>query len=175
LGGKFYDIDNNQRLTIITDSKIRESFYYHLPWINNYERGSKTYNIPGTWIYDDRETNTNQTYIWIDNNIENYEMRKIALHIVLIPFLFGCAKSQEDLSGTYIKIPSTNTIDTLFLYPDGNYKQVIYYKSGEFYGLNENKWSVKEGRIDFMDLYLNYDFELLSEAKPKAGYFQNHL
>lgn len=98
-------------------------------------------------------------------------MRKIALHIVLIPFLFGCAKSQEDLSGTYIKTPSTNTIDTLFLYPDGSYKQVINYKSGEFYGLNENKWSVKEGRIDFMDLYLNYDFELLGEAKPKAGLF----
>lgn len=98
-------------------------------------------------------------------------MRKIALHIVLILFLFGCVKTQKDLSGTYIKAPSTNTIDTLFLYPDGSYKQVIYCKSGEFFGINENKWSVEGGRIDFMDLYLNYDFDLLSEAKLKTGLF----
>lgn len=99
-------------------------------------------------------------------------MRKISIYsIVLMTFFFRCTTSKEDLSGTYIKTPSKNTIDTLFLYPDGSYKQVIYYKSGELYGLNENEWSVKESRIDFMDLFLNYDFELLSEAKPKIGIF----
>jgi len=61
-GVSFYDIGNNQRLTIVTDQKTKESFYYHLPWINNISR-------TGSGVQQKQST-TNQTYIWIDNNIE---------------------------------------------------------------------------------------------------------
>lgn len=61
-GASFYEIGNNQRLVIITDQKTKESFYYHLPWINNISRtGSGTQEPKST---------TNQTYIWIDHNVE---------------------------------------------------------------------------------------------------------
>lgn len=61
-GASFYDIGNNQRLVMITDQKTKESFYYHLPWIENISRTE--FNSP-------RQSTTNQTYIWIDNNVEN--------------------------------------------------------------------------------------------------------
>jgi hypothetical protein len=62
-GVSFYEIGKNQRLVIITDQKTKESFYYHLPWIKNIDRiGSGTQRVQST---------TNQTYIWIDYNIED--------------------------------------------------------------------------------------------------------
>ncbi len=61
-GASFYDIGNYQRLVMITDQKTKESFYYHLPWINNVSRSGS-----GT---QPRQSTTNQTYIWIDNNVE---------------------------------------------------------------------------------------------------------
>jgi len=63
-GASFYDIGNNQRLVMITDQKSKESFYYHLPWIKNISRDN------GCICIQPKQSTTNQTYIWIDNNIE---------------------------------------------------------------------------------------------------------
>lgn len=72
-GVSFYDIGDNQRLVILTDSKTRTSFYYHLPWIENKQRNTVARERSAgsnDWYYDNRKTTTNQTYIWVDNNIE---------------------------------------------------------------------------------------------------------
>ena len=61
-GASFYEIGNNQRLVIVTDQKTKESFYYHLPWVDNINRTKTGAQQP--------QSTTNQTYIWIDNNIE---------------------------------------------------------------------------------------------------------
>ncbi len=58
----FYKL-GDKTFSLIQDSKSRSSFYYHLP-VQNYKRGTRTYNIPGTWIYNDKEANTYQTYIF---------------------------------------------------------------------------------------------------------------
>jgi RHS repeat-associated protein len=71
-GVSFYDIGDNQRLVVMTDSKNKTSFYYHLP-IENTKRNTvmrETFYGSNDWYYDNRQTTTNQTYIWIDNNIE---------------------------------------------------------------------------------------------------------
>lgn len=98
-------------------------------------------------------------------------MRKLSIYFILIIVISSCNYSKEDLIGTYVKTPSINTIDTLFLYKDNRYKQKIYFKTGELFGLNENKWSINEKRIDFIDFYLNYDFDLNDYSKPKGNRF----
>ncbi|WP_372472521.1 hypothetical protein AB4865_06780 [Capnocytophaga sp. ARDL2] len=81
----------------------------------------------------------------------------------------SCKTSESNLIGIYIKNPSENTIDTLFLYENHKYKQVIYYKTGELFGVNENNWRLNGDKIDFMNLYLNYDLDLSNYTKPENG------
>ena len=83
--------------------------------------------------------------------------------------LIACQPSVEELSGVYIKTPSINTIDTLYLYPNGTYEQAIYYKSGKFFAKNVNKWIIDGHNIDFMDLFLHHDLDLSERAKPTTG------
>ena len=98
-------------------------------------------------------------------------MRIFSVYLLLLLVFFGCSYSKEDLVGTYVKTPSLNTSDTLYLYGNNTYTQKVYFKTGELFGVNENEWSIKDGRIDFMNLYLNYDFDLNDYAKPKEGKF----
>ncbi len=61
----FYTL-GDKVLNVVQDSKSRTSFYYHLPIINNYERGQKRiWNLKGYQTVDDRESNTYQTYIFL--------------------------------------------------------------------------------------------------------------
>lgn len=57
-GVSFYELADGKMLVLATDSKTRESFYYHLP-VENSERP-----VLG-WPQD--ESTTRQTYMWIDN------------------------------------------------------------------------------------------------------------
>ena len=91
------------------------------------------------------------------------------IYLLFLFVLFGCDYSKEDLVGIYVKTPSINTSDTLYLYDNNRYTQKVYFKTGEFFGVNENEWTVKDGKVDFMNLYLNYDFNLNDYAKPKEG------
>ncbi|WP_343321641.1 RHS repeat domain-containing protein [Sphingobacterium multivorum] len=61
----FYRL-GNKTLTLIQDSKSRTSFYLHLP-VKNYQRGTRFLDSDNIkyWSYDDRETNTYQTYLFL--------------------------------------------------------------------------------------------------------------
>lgn len=83
----------------------------------------------------------------------------------------SCSPSIEDISGIYVKTPSFNTIDTLYLYPNGTYKQVIYYKSGILYGINENTWSINKHKVNIFNLFLDFDSDLHDITKLKDGSF----
>lgn len=66
-GVSFYEIGEFKRVVMITDNKTRESFYYHglyLVDIENIERDSKYGGVP--------ESTTNQTYIWVDYNQNDF-------------------------------------------------------------------------------------------------------
>lgn len=102
-------------------------------------------------------------------------MKKFLFYSMLLSIIYGCSYKKEDLAGTYIKNPSINTIDTLIIYDNNKYKQKIYFKTGEFFGVNENEWKIKNGKVNFMNLYLNYDFDLNSYTKPKNGKFDESL
>ena len=39
--------------------------HLNLP-VQDYDRGSRTYNISGTWIYNDKKANTYQSYIFFN-------------------------------------------------------------------------------------------------------------
>lgn len=96
-------------------------------------------------------------------------MRRITeiFFMVLLYIIISCNTSKSSLIGVYVKKPSLNTKDTLFLYKNNQYKQVIYYKTGELFGINENTWKLNDGKIDFMNLYLNYDLDLNAYSKQK--------
>lgn len=96
-------------------------------------------------------------------------MKNPLVYLFLLLVLFGCDYSKEDLVGIYVKIPSVNTKDTLYLYGNGSYIQKVYFKTGELFGVNKNEWTIKDGKVDFINLYLNYDFDLNNYAKPKDG------
>ena len=56
---------------MITDQKTRQSFYYRSSEVSNNKRNSVyRENIPNSnaWQIDNRETNTNQTYMWIKDH-----------------------------------------------------------------------------------------------------------
>jgi len=70
----FYSL-GDKVLNIIQDSKSRTSFYYHLPGINNRDRGQRwKWNLKGYQEVDDRESNTFQTYIYLRD--KNYSKSK---------------------------------------------------------------------------------------------------
>ena len=55
--GVSYYVVGDKVIFIVNDQKTRESFYYHLPWIDNVTR------TPGQVT---PEGNTYQTYLWIE-------------------------------------------------------------------------------------------------------------
>lgn len=86
-------------------------------------------------------------------------------------FLFGCRMSEKDVAGLYIKEPSVNTIDTLFIYADSlqptrvynrkvyKYKQRFYNKkTGVLLFENLSTWWINDnGRLELDNLYLDTD------------------
>ncbi|OQP44478.1 hypothetical protein A4H97_08870 [Niastella yeongjuensis] len=87
-------------------------------------------------------------------------MRRAFISLLVSACFLSCQQNESELAGVYIKIPAVNTKDTLFLYGNKKYKQVLYDSSGHYLMTNENKWFVgKHGRIELSDFYLNLDFD----------------
>jgi hypothetical protein len=91
--------------------------------------------------------------------------------ISLVIALQGCQKREKDVAGIYVKSPSVNTIDSLFLYADSLkstkvYNRKVYRYTQRFYNkkmgqlLFENTstwWINDKGRIELDNLYLDED------------------
>ena len=87
-------------------------------------------------------------------------MRTIIIIILVSTCILSCKQNEGELAGVYVKEPAINTKDTLFLYEDKLYKQVLYNSSGLHLMTNNAQWTVgKNGRIELLDFFLNYDFE----------------
>lgn len=96
---------------------------------------------------------------------------KTIISIIILVFLFvGCQKSAKEITGIYVKSPTVNVIDSLFIYSDTlqftqvynrsvyKYKQVLYNKkTGELLFINNGTWWLNEGRIEFMDFFFDND------------------
>ena len=89
--------------------------------------------------------------------------------------LSNCTFSVENIKGTYVLSKSNYIIDTLILYKDTIYKDVLNSKEAfrfkqKFYNKNtgklifENsgKWWLNGKRIEFLDFYFNYDNDPLN-------------
>jgi hypothetical protein len=95
--------------------------------------------------------------------------------------IFSCERSEESVVGVYVKSPSVNTSDTLFLYidtlypsavPDRNmykYKQRFYNKkTGVLLFENTNKWRLaSNNKIALSGLYLDKDAPLVVDSFSK--------
>lgn len=99
-------------------------------------------------------------------------MKRIVILTFLVKSFFcSCSISEYDVSGIYLKSPSLNTIDSLFLYTDSlypskvkdrslyRYNQKFFNKqTGKLLFENSNKWWIgNNGKIEFIDLYLDTD------------------
>jgi hypothetical protein len=96
-------------------------------------------------------------------------MKKI-IPLVYTIFLLGCTKSEKEIAGVYLKEPSANTIDSLFIFSDSlqptqvhnrkiyKYKQVFYKKrTRELLFVNKGTWWLSGGKIELMNLYFDAD------------------
>src|SRR6218665_1011547 len=97
-------------------------------------------------------------------------MNKIIPVVFILVFLLGCGKSETEIAGVYLKTPSVNTIDSLFIYADSiqpsdvynrkmyKYKQRFYNKkTGKLLFENLNTWWLDDGMIVFTSLYFDTD------------------
>ncbi|GLB51840.1 hypothetical protein NBRC110019_08790 [Neptunitalea chrysea] len=60
-------------------------------------------------------------------------MRNLLVYLLFLLIFFGCSYSKKDLVGIYVKTPSVNTNDTLYLYENNEYTQKIYFKTVELF------------------------------------------
>ena len=97
-------------------------------------------------------------------------MRTAIIFIAFSVVSLGCRKSEESISGIYLKSPSINTIDSLFIYADSlqptliynrkvySYKQKFYNKkTNELLFENNGTWWLDNNRIEFMHFYFDAD------------------
>jgi len=97
-------------------------------------------------------------------------MKTIISIIVIVFFFVGCQKSEKEIAGIYLKSPSVNVIDSLFIYTDRlqytqvrerkvyQYKQVFYdKKTGKLLFVNRGNWWLDNGGIVFMDFFFDVD------------------
>lgn len=97
-------------------------------------------------------------------------MKTIISIIVIVFFFVGCQKSEKEIAGIYLKSPSVNIIDSLFIYTDRlqytqvparkvyQYKQVFYdKKTGKLLFVNRGNWWLDNGGIVFMDFFFDVD------------------
>jgi hypothetical protein len=101
--------------------------------------------------------------------LENWEMRKLASIVFISIFLLECNTSEKKVAGIYIKEPSVNIIDSLFIYADSlqptqvynrkeyKYKQIFYNKkTGQLLFVNIGTWWLDK-RIEFKGFYFDAD------------------
>jgi hypothetical protein len=97
-------------------------------------------------------------------------MRIAFISLLVSACLLNCKQNESELAGVYIKIPAVNTMDTLFLYGNNKYKQVLYNSSGLHLMTNENKWFIgKDDRIELSRFYLNYDLDTKDYSYAKEA------
>lgn len=97
-------------------------------------------------------------------------MKPLLIYILLPIILIGCGKSEKDIAGIYLKFPSVNTIDSLFIYSDSmqptqvynrevyKYKQKFYSKkTSELLFENNGTWWLHEGKLELMNFYFDTD------------------
>lgn len=96
---------------------------------------------------------------------------KTVLSLLIIGFFFmGCQKSEKEIAGIYLKSPSVNVIDSLFIYTNRlqytqvharkvyQYTQVFYdKKTGKLLFVNKGNWWLDNGGIVFMDFFFDVD------------------
>src|SRR5690606_17137487 len=94
-----------------------------------------------------------------------------------VAVLQSCSKNEKDITGIYIKSPSFNTIDSLYLYVDSLqptkvHNRKVYKYVQRFYNKKTNQllfkndatwWINDNGRIELENLYLDTD-------SPPDGY-----
>lgn len=90
--------------------------------------------------------------------------------ITLLSLVSSCEKFENNIEGTYIKVPSINTIDSLFIYSDSlqptqiherkvfKYKQVLYSKkTNKLLLINNGTWWLDGEKIELMNFYFDAD------------------
>lgn len=95
--------------------------------------------------------------------------KTIPLSCILL-FLLGCTMSEKEVAGVYLKSPSVNTIDSLFIYSDSlqptqvhnrkvfKFKQVFYNKkTSELLFVNKGTWWLSDEKIELMNFYFDSD------------------
>jgi hypothetical protein len=98
-------------------------------------------------------------------------MKKITLIILTAFLISGCSNLEKEMPGIYLKSPSINTVDSLFIFPIGKkvnikkegdsqfwYVQKIYDKpSGILMAKVENSVYIYDSQIVFKSMYWDDD------------------
>jgi hypothetical protein len=109
-------------------------------------------------------------------------MRGFFKTLIIAIALSSCNPSVEDLAGIYVKSPSENTVDSLFLYTDtilpyqimGNavftYKQVLYDKTTlQPLLVNRGTWYTTGSRLNFNHFYFDLDEDPMDFSYSKES------
>jgi hypothetical protein len=97
-------------------------------------------------------------------------MRITIIIILVSTCVLSCKQDESELAGVYVKEPAINTKDTLFLYENKQYKQVLYNSSGMHLMTNNNQWYIGEsGRVELKKFFLNYDFDTKDYSYTKEA------
>jgi hypothetical protein len=98
-------------------------------------------------------------------------MKNYFVFMAIAAMFFCCGKSEKDIAGVYLKSPSVNTIDSLFISVDSlqsasvhnrkvyKYKQRFYNKkTNDLLFENESTWWINDnGNLELDNLYLDTD------------------
>lgn len=97
-------------------------------------------------------------------------MKSIVIFIVLSATLLSCGRTEKSIEGTYVKEPSVNTIDSLFIYADSlqptkihnrkvyTFQQLFYNKkTSELLFENKGTWWLDDEKVEFMHFYFDAD------------------
>ncbi|PGH39953.1 MAG: hypothetical protein CRN43_05975 [Candidatus Nephrothrix sp. EaCA] len=77
-------------------------------------------------------------------------MNKIIPVVFIVVFLLGCGKSETEIAGVYLKTPSVNTIDSLFIYADSIQPSDVYNR--KMYKYKQRFYNKKTGKLLFENL-----------------------
>lgn len=83
---------------------------------------------------------------------------KFCLYILVIYCFISCASKEEDVDGLYVSKNNINTIDSVWVYTNGNYKNLMYRKiDNSLVYKNTGKWIVDNGYITFFNFFTDED------------------
>ena len=105
----------------------------------------------------------------------------VHLSILLFFVYTSCSSEESEFVGVYVKVPSNNTIDSLFFSKDSvysspnpnwefyKYEQKFYRKSGELLFVNSGLWRLDDGQLVLDNFYWNAD------TKPEGSFLDDAL